>query len=423
MPNVFSNDMVAHVWAQGRQESGRSHNGNFYFEGAALYSYGRHYVAGYRMPDGRVLVNAESRSATTSQHTSQAYYSAPRGAYRVPGLTSLADYLRRMGDSAWARKAVAKYVADNVLGMSGDAALYLLRVSGSRASLDALVTKAHKAAAKRKAAESKRTRKDRVAGGVNRLARLSEVDSAVARSTSVWDLTLEAKRVHRAAKAMAESNMPAKARTLRKLHKRIRARIKHLTATESVRRRRAMWAANVAILREESSYGQHATESSLRNVSSAAEYLAQYGGKRVNGDKLRTFAEELRSRAYTMRSEAAKRIESEWRAGATRYARFDCPDGGAALRADNVTRDDAGNINGGTLRTSHGAECPLVAAIMAFDYMRTCARLGQSWHANGQQIVVGHFRVDSISDKGTMKAGCHTIHLAEADRLAVTLGL
>lgn len=39
MKQVFANDMVAHVWAQQTQESGRSHNGNFSFTGPTLYSY------------------------------------------------------------------------------------------------------------------------------------------------------------------------------------------------------------------------------------------------------------------------------------------------------------------------------------------------------------------------------------------------
>ena len=38
MANVFSNSMVAHVWAQQTQSEGRSNNGNLYFEGPCIYS-------------------------------------------------------------------------------------------------------------------------------------------------------------------------------------------------------------------------------------------------------------------------------------------------------------------------------------------------------------------------------------------------
>lgn len=64
---VFDNHMVAHVWAQRTQDSGRSHNGNFHFDGDTIYS--------YRTPIGRLvdtatglvaLVTSETFSITTS---------------------------------------------------------------------------------------------------------------------------------------------------------------------------------------------------------------------------------------------------------------------------------------------------------------------------------------------------------------------
>lgn len=90
---VFPNRMVAHVWAQGRQDSGRSNNGNFYFEGPTLYSYGRHFVAGYRLPDGRAFLNSDSYSVTTGGHMSCARGAVAGRAYSVPNLTALAPML------------------------------------------------------------------------------------------------------------------------------------------------------------------------------------------------------------------------------------------------------------------------------------------------------------------------------------------
>lgn len=90
---VFSNRMVAHVWAQGRQESGRSNNGNFYFSGPFLYSYGLHYVAGYRLPDGQAFLNADSYSVTTGHHMSCARGAVAGRKYSVPNLTGLAPLL------------------------------------------------------------------------------------------------------------------------------------------------------------------------------------------------------------------------------------------------------------------------------------------------------------------------------------------
>jgi hypothetical protein len=96
---VHDNRQVAHVWAQGSVSFGRSGNGNFYFHGPAIYSYGSHYVAGYILPapgaadwqPGRVLINAISASVTTSGHLSDVADAARhRNPLHVPNLTELA---------------------------------------------------------------------------------------------------------------------------------------------------------------------------------------------------------------------------------------------------------------------------------------------------------------------------------------------
>lgn len=78
---VLDNHMVAHVWAQQTQEFGRSSNGNFYFRGDTIYSYGTHFpiarfvtnAAGERA----VLFTTDRNSVTTAQHISDV-----RGALR-----------------------------------------------------------------------------------------------------------------------------------------------------------------------------------------------------------------------------------------------------------------------------------------------------------------------------------------------------
>lgn len=69
----MENSMVAHLWANEKQES--AHGSNFYFEGASIYSYGYHFEVGriVRNKHGRkaYLINDEYYSNTTSQH--QAY--------------------------------------------------------------------------------------------------------------------------------------------------------------------------------------------------------------------------------------------------------------------------------------------------------------------------------------------------------------
>lgn len=91
---VFDNAQTAHVWAQGRQESGRSSNGNFFFEGPVLYSYGPHFAVAYRFPEGRAIVNADSYSISTSRHTRYAWNAVRRAeSCALPGLTEVAKEL------------------------------------------------------------------------------------------------------------------------------------------------------------------------------------------------------------------------------------------------------------------------------------------------------------------------------------------
>lgn len=101
---VFDNHGVAHVWAQNNQAEGRSGNGQFFFDGPALFSYGRHFLAGFIMPDGTALLNADSHSISTTRHQSYARSAVShRARVMVPNLTPLYGALcwaaRQAGDS------------------------------------------------------------------------------------------------------------------------------------------------------------------------------------------------------------------------------------------------------------------------------------------------------------------------------------
>lgn len=84
-PCTMENSMVAHTWAnpRGPDDYARSNNGNFYFEGQTIYSYGSHFpLATIFEKKGRfvlsnrqrfVLFNEDGYSVTTSQHKSLAY--------------------------------------------------------------------------------------------------------------------------------------------------------------------------------------------------------------------------------------------------------------------------------------------------------------------------------------------------------------
>lgn len=66
----MNNSMVAHLWANEKQES--AHGSNFYFEGESIYSYGRHFEVGRIVRNKRgekaYLINDIYRSSSTSKH-------------------------------------------------------------------------------------------------------------------------------------------------------------------------------------------------------------------------------------------------------------------------------------------------------------------------------------------------------------------
>ena len=66
----MNNSMVAHLWANEKQES--ANGSNFYFEGESIYSYGRHFEAGRIVRNKRgekaYLINDGYYSSTTSKH-------------------------------------------------------------------------------------------------------------------------------------------------------------------------------------------------------------------------------------------------------------------------------------------------------------------------------------------------------------------
>lgn len=89
----MNNREVARTWANQSKPKGRSSNGNFYFEGPVLYSYGPHYVAGLIL-NGFTFVNDDRYSATTGRHVSMARQAATDSHY-IPKLTELHRALRR----------------------------------------------------------------------------------------------------------------------------------------------------------------------------------------------------------------------------------------------------------------------------------------------------------------------------------------
>lgn len=102
---------VFHLWAHRSQDSARYAKGNVYFEGAALYSYGSHYLCGFMIGDSVAFLNSDSYSATTSKHQRMAWHATSHlTQHSVPSLTALRDVLL-VADSGQAPAAIRRKAA------------------------------------------------------------------------------------------------------------------------------------------------------------------------------------------------------------------------------------------------------------------------------------------------------------------------
>lgn len=77
----MNNSMVAHLWANEKQES--ANGSNFYFEGESIYSYGSHFEVGRIVRNKRgekaYLINDIYRSSSTSKHQCYVRDAIPTG--------------------------------------------------------------------------------------------------------------------------------------------------------------------------------------------------------------------------------------------------------------------------------------------------------------------------------------------------------
>jgi tetratricopeptide (TPR) repeat protein len=464
---VFGNSMVAHVWAAGK-EHGRSNNGQFYFDGARLFSYGAHYVVGYRYtgPDGAVtfLINGEKNSVTTGRHVSYARSAAFGRVIMVPDLTALV----RSSGVPFVARDVARYMEANAAGLSDEAATFLFEVTGAPNPARALVAfraKAERAAKAAKEAEAKQER-DAALHLVKQVLSQSPADRAAFLAETVARNRWSIERFRDNVKAVRKAIRLLPARNVRMIAdakawlKAETARIDHVESRASVLERNAPlkvaireYRAALALIRA----GGIATDSAGpfaaigRAVDAIAfQYQRRRAGRatpgrpmpadmalalRVTGDaanvdmeaaraRQRTFELARRERERALREAGQAATRAAWFAGdpAARWSGRD-EQGRAYVRAVDVERDATGAIVGGTLETSQGAEVPLPHAIRAFRFLKAVRARGTAWTRNGRTIRVGHFQVDRIDSDGSFVAGCHAFAWGEVERLARDLGL
>jgi len=122
---TFSNGMLAHVWAQNSQTFGQSNNGNFYFLGPILHSYGSHFVVGVVMPDGFAFLNSSTYSISTTKHQGAAWeangHTIRVGYFRIDSVSARGDFVAGCHSINWAEceRVAASLGLDYLTGAAG----------------------------------------------------------------------------------------------------------------------------------------------------------------------------------------------------------------------------------------------------------------------------------------------------------------
>lgn len=291
----FSNDMVAHVWAQYVQTFGASGNGNFYFKGRTLFSYGPHFAAGYLLPlpgdptgAGVALVNADDSTPTTGRHVSDAAGAARhRGVFRVPELTRLADTLESVireasprlnpgsfpsqygpPTAAGLREGVAAVRRHLVRHWPGEEAAAAIFAALQADNPERRARAAHKAAKREEHARAMAERGREEAAALRLVKRTAEeVTPASVAARMVADARQHApaytsrndsrvtyweeqgRDIFRAAKVAKAKGRTAQAAKARAVYQAIRATLPEFEAAAIRHNRRRFWARNVADVR------------------------------------------------------------------------------------------------------------------------------------------------------------------------------
>ena len=440
---VFDNAMVAHVWAARSQTEGRSNNGQFYFNGPRLYSYGSHYLMGLRLGDGgandATLINSTSYSITTSKHSGYAHRAARGAVYSVPHLTEL-DNAGAFKPGYNAREVLRHWLFKHHKGLADATAELLLLYAGHKdpaAKWATIKESAERRDAAQAAKDKRAENKIRIGTGETAL-RLSLAEwPAHIRASGQYALENDAVNLFHAHRAMKAANRTKQAaevwKRLKIMRKEIAKRKAFASAANVIRVRRQrieFYRLNVQYFYNcMFGFGDPWSASDLDGIGNRCGHIAEMI-REPGRAKLITIIDALaeavtakRAAEQAEREEALKHAVSEWLAGETgeRYSLYGL--GRTLIRARNVQRDDNGTITGGILETSQGAEVPLVHAIRAFRFLKLCRLTGRTWKRNGHAIRVGHFALDSVQSDGSFVAGCHTIGWAEVERLATQLGV
>lgn len=466
MKTVFNNDMVAHVWAQGKQGEGRTNNGNVYFRDRIIYSYGSHFPMAVRMGVASVIINADTYSISTGGHQSQVRHATNHMAsIHVPKLADIARLLEIVADNLNEYRnpnpdqvrALLRHVESHPEAFSGDVTRYdpdlpsecgrwngrtvsTGRTTGEEfAAMAGLKPVQVKAAVKRGIVKAAKAKRLEAAAKVKRDRQESQLvanmdpdafkawlesrywvrdfDGSYSDSSNLDRLGNASRGLFGLVKiAKAAKFSKGRLASLQAKRAGIRATISayEADAAQYLAAKRAenfaKWKARHDAATDDGS--RFALWEAMGTGRSNASHYEEGTPERQLLDAFIAWGQE-RADVYRMAKEEEKR--AMWLANiGPRNVRISGPNNTALVRRSS---------DGERLETSHGADVPWSHAVKAFRFIQACKESGEAFHTNGRVVRVGHFTVTSISAEGDMVAGCHKFAYSVMSELAMSQGV
>jgi hypothetical protein len=393
MKTVFDNSMTAHVWAQNQQDHGRSHNGNLYFEGGVIYSYGSHFpIARHAVTkQGKpcVLRTTERYSTSTSGHVSHVDYALN---------PCRAEEWR--AEEKDRNKHLIFYVPDPLASTKAEHLENYKALRGSYAGNlhSALFGKdfhdyGRGAAFDRVEEYAQSCRDYSKAFGLGQ--RVTVPTETLARKKAQW---LVDKAAHDAEQEKrAEKRRVARAaRYKRMVEKWTVGEVDHLPYDAVPSHEQKMQRASIDFERWASG-----------EIDQIPYWINRYGPG-LPDERMFRPTQEQQDRRDAIEADKIK----SWRDGKEVRLRFGYGDATTMMR-----------IKGDEVQTSKGARFPVEHAKRAFHIVARCKRNGVDWVRNGHSIQVGHFTLDRIHPNGDVLAGCHFVKWEEIELCARELGI
>lgn len=471
----YNNSQVAHIWAQGDPaKSGQSGNGNFYFNGRDLWSYGTHFLVGRIMADGTALLNADNVSVSTAGHQAEARRAVShRDTFHIGGLTDWHDILRALDGRAagtirgaeWAnwKKRIRRALVEHANRLQNcrnggrygeqsgeESGAYLARLAALPAPTWENAKRERKRLDEKRAKQEAAEKANADRATALRFVMMSDSEwrAYMAKDSSKYERFYSdtAKALYHAVRLAKAEKWSAKRRDILKAR-----RADALRRKDGYRGLERSW------------YRWHSVKQAIEIIRSARDILAtvpplpaptrqsavaNLRGRlaqlslcaafpletqlrlAAQGEALSVIGENMAPEvaAYQEAERERRRLAQEerdrlallkreeqiaaWHAGADVRISFDAESGGAAIR-----------IVGDQLETSHGASVPLAHAIKAFRFVKLVRERGVEWRRNGKTIRVGHFQIDHIAANGDFTAGCHKFTWPEIERAAALAGV